>query len=615
MALRSTATTPSGTRPAPGEGGRWTLAGIGEGLLRMSFPVALLLLGTFFLGGRIGFWSDDYWHNLRDPVTGRLPPMTFSGLTMNRGFFLRPLFYMIVPPVTTLAWKTQWPAHLLQTGVHGLVAALLWRLMRELGLSRRASAAAALMFMAYPGHFEAVFWTAALPTAIATALMLRLMTVYVRYARREGPFAGGGGWWAVAAMPALVFIVCCLNEQPAMGVLALPLVYRAAVAARGARAGSGRAEELRRALGPALVCGIAVLVYTALVLLDPHKPAGARGSAQQFVTPGELPERTAYFVNVLWRRIVLMNFWRGALGMGWEAIRAAGLVSVAVGTLVVVQGVLCARRWVGSQSEEAKRGPAGGRVALAGAAVFLTGWVPILMMAVYEPDARTRYWPAVGLALVLAAGFARAERAASSRAVRVMASAALLAVLLLFATMQIGIQSAFRQRWQFDHAQARELRELVPSPTPYTFFVPLGIADAGGGIHTGAPVFDAQFRSVWEFPWTTWKFIESAYGRDDVRCGYWRHWKPGEPVAGAGPRGILYTDVLGPRFPMDVDGWRIPWDRCIPFVVDERGRVHLVTLIRATGVGSLAGAYPIPQVQNGVRSGRIPARAVDLPAR
>ena len=69
------------------------------------------LLGTFFLGGRIGFWSDDYWHNLRNPTTGALPALTFHGLTMDRGFFLRPLFYLVVPAVTTLSWKAQWPAH------------------------------------------------------------------------------------------------------------------------------------------------------------------------------------------------------------------------------------------------------------------------------------------------------------------------------------------------------------------------------------------------------------------------------------------------------------------------------------------------------------------------
>src|SRR5204863_3588758 len=51
------------------------------------FPLLLLGFAAFFLGGRIGWWSDDYWHCQLDPVTGAR-----EGLTIRRGFFLRPLF-------------------------------------------------------------------------------------------------------------------------------------------------------------------------------------------------------------------------------------------------------------------------------------------------------------------------------------------------------------------------------------------------------------------------------------------------------------------------------------------------------------------------------------------
>ena len=44
-----------------------------------AFPVFLLLFATFFLGGQIGFWSDDYWHNQRDPVTQAMPNLWASG--------------------------------------------------------------------------------------------------------------------------------------------------------------------------------------------------------------------------------------------------------------------------------------------------------------------------------------------------------------------------------------------------------------------------------------------------------------------------------------------------------------------------------------------------------
>src|SRR5262245_57552131 len=76
---------------------------------RLAFPVALFLFAGLFFGGRLGWWSDDYWHNLRDPVTGRVGPVF-----MDRGFFLRPLFYRIVPAVTTLLWHDDRVAHAIQ---------------------------------------------------------------------------------------------------------------------------------------------------------------------------------------------------------------------------------------------------------------------------------------------------------------------------------------------------------------------------------------------------------------------------------------------------------------------------------------------------------------------
>ena len=52
---------------------------------------------------------------------GALPALTFHGLTMDRGFFLRPLFYLIVPAVTTLSWKAQWPARSLKNSFSPLL--------------------------------------------------------------------------------------------------------------------------------------------------------------------------------------------------------------------------------------------------------------------------------------------------------------------------------------------------------------------------------------------------------------------------------------------------------------------------------------------------------------
>jgi hypothetical protein len=568
-----------------------------------AFPGALLLFATFFLGGRIGFWSDDYWHNLRGP-DGRMPPLTFDGLTMNRGFFLRPLFYVVVPAVTTVAWKTQWPAHLLLTGSHGLVTLLLWKLLRAVGVSGRAAVAAALLFMVYPATFEALLWTAALPTSIATAMMLRLMIVYAAYARAEGAFSGTRGWVSLAVMPALALEVCCLNEQPAMGVLALPVVYWAARRAGGLTA--AREREWTRALAPAAACGLAVAAYTALVVLDPNKPAGSRGSAEQFLTLHELPARAAYFGNVLWRRLVLWNFGPGACRLGWQTIAGegwTGWLRLAVPTLAAVLWIVkWGRGRVGTHGPgEGASAPRIGGAACAGAAIFVTGWIPILMMATYEPDSRTRYWPAVGMAMLAGTAFTWIERwvrgavkGATRAALRASLGAALATWLMLFGLMLVGVQGAFRARWELDRRQGYELRGQLPAPAPYTFFVPLSVG--GTGVRTGSPVLDSHFRSAWEFPWTAPKFVRSIYGRADLHSGYWRHWTARLPVVGADERGIRFADVLGPRFPRIAGaGSRIPWALAAPFVIDQEGRSRLVTRIVIVAPDGTETEVPVPQ--------------------
>jgi len=147
-----------------------------------------------------------------------------------------------------------------------------------------------------------------------------------------------------------------------------------------------------------------------------------------------------------------------------------------------------------------------------------------------------------------------------------------------------------------DRAQAADLRRLVPDPSPYTFFVPMDIQTLA--VQTGSPVLDRHFRSVWEFPWTTPSYIQRVYGREDVRCGYWRHWTPGVPVKGASGMGIHYEDTLGPRFPPLPDGSRlIPWERAVVFVVDRDGAVRIVTRVVLETPGAADVEIVVPQAR------------------
>ena len=127
-------------------------------------------------------------------------------------------------------------------------------------------------------------------------------------------------------------------------------------------------------------------------------------------------------------------------------------------------------------------------------------------------------------------------------------------------------------------------------------FVPLEVKERG--LETGSPVLDTHFRSVWEFPWTTIRAAERIYRRDDLRCGYWRHWTPRVPVRGADARGIHYDDTLGPAFPALPDGTRlIPWERALPFVIGADHRLRVVTHIVLERAGRADEVVEVPQAR------------------
>jgi hypothetical protein len=547
--------------------------------LNLLFPVALLTFSTFFFAGRIGWWSDDYWHNQRHPVTGAI-----TNLTINRGFFLRPLFYRLVPAITTLSWRAQWPAHLLEVLSHATVVVVLWRLLLSLGATRAAAGAAALLFMVYPAQFEALFWVSAIPTSLSCLLMLAMIGLTIAYAR------GRIRWWTLLLLPPLTFALCSLNEQPAAGILILPIAYWAALGsprpltsspphAFTSSPSAPRASHihvLRSLLAP-LLCGAAAILYIYLVSRpNPEKPPNARGSAETIVHLAGLWPRLQTFTDVLWRRLILKNFAEGALLTGADQLRARPLAALLFTGALVITATLWLRAWV-SRPPDTPRPVA--RLFILGAALFTTGWLPILMIANYEPDSRTRYWPGIGAAMMLAALFSwlGARFPALSRPrVRLATGAALLFLLLSSALMLIGVQAAFRARFDKDRAEGEQLRALIPNPAPLTFFLPVHIDETA--VHTRSPVFDGHFRSAWEFPWTAPKFIESAYRRTDVRCGYYRHWTPGVPLKGADESGIHYAERLGPAFPpIEGSGSRVPWDRALPFIVGPDGVVRIVT--------------------------------------
>jgi hypothetical protein len=626
--------------------------------LRRAFPILLLFTAAFFLLGRIGFWSDDYWHNLRDPATLELPRGGLAALTMRRGFFLRPLFYIIAPLITTLSWSWQWPAHLLMALGHGAVALVLYRLLRRLAVPAAAASAASLLFMLYPVQFEAVLWTAAFPTQLATLLMLWIGHMQIAMARSPRALS-----WRLPVISSAAFALCCLNEQPAAGIPALPLLYLAA--ARGpnlpltpgpepGEAGGTGGLCPRRVLRPisaALAASLAALLY--LFLLKRGIPAlgilpappGARGAADTLISLSALPSRARGFVRDLLPFILMHDFASGALRAGLATIRTSGIAGAAAIGLLVASAIPWGSRWfaatadrepraTGDPSNPARPSHRSSRLLLAaafGLAVYIIGFLPPMLIASYTPDSRLLYWPSTGLAIALAAlgtVIARALPGSPNsrwrRMARAVAAAILCLTLLTWAVSYIGLQSAFRGRWRLDQSQGAALRSAFPDAAPFTFFLPLGSCDRDRRGNLGADPepppaarFESHFRPVWEFPWATPKFIKTAFGRDDVRCGHAPpgatlrfergspviyHLPAGHPILGADESGIHYAQRLGPRFPaIEGSGSRVPWDRAAPFAIDEAGGIQPVGLIVIQEPGKPDLWVQVPQAKDSPR--------------
>src|ERR1043165_1846707 len=183
------------------------------------FPLVLWAFATLFLGGALGEWTDDYAYDRRDYVTGE-STLPFGGYP--KPYFFRPLYYLLVPELQTALGGHDWVLHALSASIHGVNGVLLWSLLKAAGCARRFAAAGALAFLAYPAPWEVIFWPSAIPTGLATALVLCTCILFLAFVRARV------GWWSLLLFGAMAFAITCLNEQPATGLAALPLLAQAA---------------------------------------------------------------------------------------------------------------------------------------------------------------------------------------------------------------------------------------------------------------------------------------------------------------------------------------------------------------------------------------------------
>ncbi len=564
-------------------------------------PVVVWAFATLFLGGNLGKLTDDLSHHRYD-VAARAwswPPFELGET------FWRPLQSMILQTLQTVLWEHDALNHAISAAAHGLCAIVLWGTMLAAGRTRRAAGAAALLMLVYPAQWEVVFWPSGLAIGLSTTLLLAMIWLVCLFAR------GRVGWWVAGLLPVLTFAACCLNEQPAAGVVALPLISLAVAS------GDGRlARRLARAIVPPALGALGGLGY-AVLYLSTSRP-GMRGTPESLVSFEALPERVGAFAAEVGDSMLLRDFGPGAFAFGWRELGLHGPVTLLWLGVFVLAATPWMLRWTRlpalAPGRTVRAGAGSLLLTLAfGTALVVATWAPLLPIERYAAPSRMCYAPFVGV--LFAMGALLDAGAGASRRRRRLAPVGrwIVALGLIWlaaggAVMMVGVQTLLRARWRMDSSQASQLAGILPEPTPDTAFLPLALWDLPA--RTGARRFDTAAIGAFRLHWSAPPLVKWVYGRDDVTAGscYVAEGRTRE-VIDADAEGIVFPRWLGRSSRRVGEGaYRVPWSSLAPFVVDGAGRVRLVSRVVVRRAGREEVVAEPAQAAALVRAGAIPER-------
>ena len=526
------------------------------------FALVLWLIATMFLGGDLGRWNDDYEFNQRVPETGRFDRLSEP----MEGQFWRPLFFTIVPALQTLCWDHAWINHAIQAVAHGLAAMALFQMLGALSVSKGVRGPLAMLFLTCPVTFQAIFWSASLPTILSPAAFMLAATLYIGWVR------GRGGPERLAAIVGLCTLIPLMNEQPAPALAAFPLLWM------GAATGAvPRRAMAARALGPLLIIGVIYAVYLGAYLAT--SPPGYPATRSTLVHADQIGPRLTLF----WHRAVECL----ALGGGWGSFMRTGIETIGAagwwGVLCALAAVFSASAWVAQARPEEREPdsiPAVGRLptAMFGVGVFVLSWSPIFAITTYEPASRLFYTPLIGVLVTLGALIdSVCLRVPAIGGAARFARAAVAAACLIGAVCLVGAQRAFRDSDRTDASYADQLRGLVPAPRHASFFVPVRIDDP---VCRLAPTWlDLNFHTILLSSFNARMWIKFALGRSDVYCGTYSPDHGAYPSVDAHGLGFAWKFV-DPAIKEGPPGvWRVPWSEVVPFEVDGLGTLRIVPRI------------------------------------
>lgn len=536
-------------------------------------PVVLVALALGFHGFDLGKYQDDYALSYVDPATGRLD-LSYHPF-WDWSYFHRPLHFLTTSVWGTLLYTRDRAAHALGAAAHALSAILLSVLLRRVRLGPRAAGAAALLYALFPFHAEKVFWITATSVSVGACLALWALLIV----------AGGAATGRTRPLAAalLGFAAVCFYEQVCALLAVTPLI---ALAARPP--GEPLRTGLRRAAGPTAAALGACALYAALLLGT--SPAGERGSVSSVPRAAHLwPQVVNLAENV---RYLLVgdrgrDFVLGAIGSGWRDVTARDawpwLAALALATLV---GARAWMRCEGSRGPGTK--PRRTILALAGAALFLLAWAPLLAVRGHTVELRLASVPALGLAIALGALLDMAIETPPRpwrTPARAAAGVAVLAIALPSAVALVGAQSLFRACARADERTVRGLMAAFPGPPHAAVFVPLRINAKPGA--TGRLWFDEALQGGLGEPWSSWAVLRHFYRRRDLHATNYNTHGRWAPLAGYSPDGAWYAlappddPTRNPRAgPWPPGRVFVPWSAAIPFTVARDGSVAVVRELR-----------------------------------
>jgi len=240
---------------------------------------------------------------------------------------------------------------------------------------------------------------------------------------------------------------------------------------------------------------------------------------------------------------------------------------------------------------------------LAGLAIFVLAWLPVGVVREHILEPRMYYYPTIGLIISLASMFDAVLMRWCQHGRRHRSTIALIGIVasvagLLGGLSLAGAQQMFQARSRLDDSEMVQLRELVPSPPPETYFVPLSVENRPA--RTGVAVFDSLAMGALSTPWSAQAIVQATYHRGDVftTCCNW--WMPGPPIEQPDRSGFRYR----------IQDKRIAWPQSLPFVIDRHGRVHLVDRIRWGQAGD--DGVELPHVRAILQQRALPGRTFDF---